>query len=174
MKKQEKLALTQELAERAARSTMVLVSEYRGVSVGEANELRRRLRAANSELKVAKNTLIARAIAETDYAALREKLGGQVALIFCFDDPAVVAKVVTSFNELGERFRLRGGVIGGKPLDAQAVEEIANLPPKPVLMARLLGALLAPATHLVRVLNEPGSALARLIDAIGKKQAAGA
>jgi large subunit ribosomal protein L10 len=153
---------------------MVLVSEFRGISVSEANELRRRLRAASGELKIAKNTLIARAVGDGAFAALRDQLGGPVGLVFCFDDPAVVAKAVTSFRELGERFRLRGGVIGGKALDARAIEELANLPPKPVLMARLLGVLQAPAARLVRVLNEPGSAMARLVDALGKKQAASA
>jgi large subunit ribosomal protein L10 len=174
MKKQDKVALMRQLAERAARSSMVLVSEYRGLSVNEANELRKRIRAARGELKVAKNTLIARAMSEGAFAALREQLGGPVGLVFCFDDPAAVTKAVISFKELGERFRLRGGVLGGKPLDARALEELANLPPKPVLMARLLGVLQAPAARLVRVLNEPGSALARLIDAVGKKQAASA
>jgi len=172
MNRQDKVVLTRELAQRAARSTMVLVAEFRGISVAEANELRRRLRAASGELKVAKNTLIARALGEGPFAALRDQLGGPVGLVFCFDDPAVTAKAVTSFRELGERFRVRGGVIGGKPLSPQEIEELANLPPIPVLMARLLGVLQAPATRLVRVLNEPGSALARLIDAIGKRHAA--
>ncbi|SRR5579875_3589820 len=174
MKRQDKVALTRELSERLARSTMVLVSELRGVSAVEANELRKRIREARGELKIAKNTLIARAIEGGPYEPVRSQLGGPVALIFCFGDPASVAKVVTASKELAERFRLRGGVMGGRPLSVQEIEELANLPPKEVIMARLLGLLTAPATRLVRVLSEPGNALARLLDAIGKKQGANA
>ncbi len=78
-------------------------------------------------------------------------------------------------RELGDRFKIRGGVLEGKPLTAAEISALASLPPREVLLAQLLGLLRAPATRLVRVLNEPGSALARLLDAVGKKtsQAAG-
>jgi large subunit ribosomal protein L10 len=96
-------------------------------------------------------------------------LGGPVGLIFCFEDPIAVAKTVTSFREAGDRFKVRGGVLEGKPLSREEVVELANMPPREVVLAQLLGVLQAPASHLVRLLNEPGSALARVIDAIGKK-----
>jgi large subunit ribosomal protein L10 len=64
---------------------------------------------------------------------------------------------------------VRGGVLDGKPLSAEEIQALAALPPREVILAQLLGLLMAPATQVVRLLNEPGSALARVIDAIGKK-----
>ena len=89
------------------------------------------------------------------------KLGGPVGLILSFDDPVELAKTVTSFKDLGEKFKLRGGVLDGKPLTAEEIQALATLPPREVILAQLLGLLQAPATQLVRLLNEPGSALAR-------------
>ena len=169
MKKEQKTAMVAALAERLGRANMALVSEYRGMTAAESTEMRRRVRAARGELRVAKNTLIRRAIKGTPFASLEEKLGGPVGLILSFEDPVTVAKTVTSYKELGEKFKLRGGVLDGKPLSAEEIQALAALPPREVILAQLLGLLMAPATQVVRLLNEPGSALARVIDAIGKK-----
>jgi large subunit ribosomal protein L10 len=169
MRKERKTELVAEIGENLGRAKMALISEYRGVTAAESTEMRRKLRAVRGELRVAKNTLIRRAITSTNFAGLDKDLGGPVGLILCFEDPVAVAKTVTSFKELGEKFKVRSGVLDGKPLTAQEIQALATLPPKEVIMAQLLGLLQAPATHLVRLLNEPGSALARVIDAIGKK-----
>jgi large subunit ribosomal protein L10 len=92
-----------------------------------------------------------------------------VGLILSFADPVELAKTVTGMRELGEKFKLRGGVLDGKPLSGEEIQALAALPPLEVIQAQLLGLIMAPATQLVRLLNEPGSGLARLIDAIGKK-----
>ena len=102
--------------------------------------------------------------------ALEAKLGGPVGLILSYADPVELAKTVSSFKELGERFKIRGGVLDGKPLTAAEIQALASLPPSEVILAQLLGLLQAPATQLARLLNEPGSALARVLDAIGKKK----
>ncbi len=169
MRKEQKTALVATLSERLKRANMALISEYKGITAAESTEVRRRVRAARGELRVAKNTLIRRAIKDTAFAPLEEKLGGPVGVILSFEDPVALAKTVTSFKELGDKFKLRGGVLDGKPLSAQEIQALASMPPKEVVLAQLLGLLQAPATRLVRLLNEPGSALARVIDAIGKK-----
>ncbi|HUO05080.1 MAG TPA: 50S ribosomal protein L10 [Candidatus Binataceae bacterium] len=174
IKKQQKTAVVEELSRGFSRASLAIVSEYRGVTAAESTEVRRRIRAVRGEMRVAKNTLVRRAIKDTAYAALDSHLGGQVGVILSYADPVEVAKVVTSFKELGDKFKLRGGVLGGKALTAAEVQALATLPPREVVMAQLLGLLNAPATRLVRLLNEPGSALARVIDAIGKKNGAGA
>ena len=92
-----------------------------------------------------------------------------MGVILSFEDPVAVAKTVTSFKEAGDKFKLRAGVLAGRPITAADVEALATLPPKEVVMSQLLGLLQAPGSQLVRLLNEPGSALARVIDAIGKK-----
>jgi len=174
MRKEQKSAVVDKLSGTFKNAKIALVSEYRGMTVAETTEVRRKLRAVRGELKVAKNTLIRRAIQDTAYKSLDDKLGGPVGLIISSEDPVEVAKTVISFKDLGDKFKLRGGVVDGAPVTAEEIQALATLPPKEVVMAQLLGLLNAPATRLVRLLNEPGSALARVIDAIGKKNGEGA
>lgn len=169
MRKEQKTALVAEIAEGLGRASIAIVSESRGMTAGEATEVRRKLRAVRGELRVAKNTLIRRALKDTAYSALDSKLGGPVGLVLSFADPIELAKTVTGMRELGQKFKVRGGVLEGKPLSAEEIEALASLPPREVVLAQLLGLLMAPATRVVRLLNEPGSALARVVDAIGKK-----
>jgi len=174
MKKSEKTALVEDLTQSFGRASIALVSEYRGMTAAESTEMRKRLRAVRGEMRVAKNTLIRRAIKGTTYEALDSNLGGQVGLILSYEDPVVLAKTFTSFGPLGDKLKLRGAVLDGKALTPAEVQALAALPPRAVIFGQLLGMLNAPATQLVRLLNEPGSYLARVIDAIGKKNGAGA
>jgi large subunit ribosomal protein L10 len=136
--------------------------------------MRKRLRAVRGEMRIAKNTLVRHAIKGTRFEALDTNLGGQVGLILSYEDPVVLAKTFTSFGPLGEKLKLRGAVLDGKALTPAEVQALATLPSREVIFSQLLGLLNAPATQLVRLLNEPGSYLARVIDAIGKKNGAGA
>jgi large subunit ribosomal protein L10 len=174
MNKAEKSTLVAQLAENFGRASIALLSEYKGMSAGESDDMRRRIRAARGEFRVAKNTLLRRAVKDTRFASLESQLGGSVGLILSYADPVELAKTVTSFKDLGEKFKIRGGVLDGRPLTPAEINDLANLPPREVILAQLLGLLQAPATHLVRLLNEPGSSLARLIDAIGRKRGADA
>jgi large subunit ribosomal protein L10 len=169
MRKEQKSAVVDKLSGTFKKATIALVSEYRGMSVAETTEVRRKLRAVRGELRVAKNTLIRRAIKGTGYASLEDKLGGPVGLIISTEDPVEIAKTVVGFKDLGEKFKLRGGVVDGQAISVAEIQALATLPPKEVILAQLLGVLQAPATQLVRLLNEPASQLARLVDAIGKK-----
>src|SRR6202158_3685095 len=99
MRKEQKTALVGEITEGLGRASIALVSEYRGMTAGEATEVRRRLRAVRGELRVAKNTLIRRAIKDTAFTALDDKLGGPVGLILSFADPVELAKTVTGMRE---------------------------------------------------------------------------
>lgn len=169
MRKDEKSAIVAQLAANFERASIALVSEYKGISAGQSDELRRRLRAVRGEFRVTKNTLVRRAIKDTRYAALDSSLGGPVGLILSYADPVELAKTVSGLKDLGEKFKVRSGVLDGKPLTAEEINSLALLPPREVIFAQLLGLLQAPATRLARLLNEPGSGLARLLDAIGKK-----
>src|SRR5271165_5708654 len=174
MRKEQKSAVVEKLSGAFRRATIAFVSEYRGMSVAETTEVRRKLRAVRGELKVAKNTLIRRALKDTGYTSLEDKLGGPVGLIISTEDPVELAKTVVGFKDLGDKFKLRGGVVDGAPVTVEQIQALATLPPKEVIYAQLLGLLQAPATQLVRLLNEPGSGLVRLLDAIGKKNGEGA
>lgn len=170
MKKSEKSELVGQLAENLGRASIALISEYKGMTAGESDDMRRRLRAINGEFRVAKNTLVKLAVKSTRFEALEANLGGPVGLIISYADPVEMAKTVTSFREFGDKFKIRGGVLDGKPLTAAEISALAALPPREVIFAQLLGLLQAPATRLARLLNEPGSGVARLLDAIGRKQ----
>ena len=169
MKKSEKTALVEDLQGSFGRASIALVSEYRGMTAAESTEMRKRLRAVRGEMRIAKNTLVRHAIKGTKYEALDTSLGGQVGLILSYEDPVVLAKTFTAFGPLGDKLKLRGGVLDGKTLTPEEIQALATLPSREVIFSQLLGPLNAPATQLVRLLNEPGSYLARVIDAIGKK-----
>jgi large subunit ribosomal protein L10 len=172
MRKDQKGTIVEGLAENLSRASIALISEYKGMTAGQSDDMRRRLRAVRGEFRVAKNTLVRLAIKDTRYEALGEKLGGPVGLILSYADPVELAKTVTSMRELADKFKVRGGVLDGKALSAEEVQALAALPPREVIFAQLLGLLQAPATRLARLLNEPGSAMARLLDAISKRPGA--
>jgi large subunit ribosomal protein L10 len=174
MKKSEKTALVEDLAKSFGRASIALISEYRGMTAAESTEMRKRLRAVRGEMRVAKNTLVRRAIKGTAYEALDSKLGGQIGLILSYEDPVALAKTFTGFGPLGDKLKLRAAVLDGKPLTPEEIQALAKLPSREVIFSQLLGLLNAPATQLVRLLNEPGSYMVRVIDAIGKKNGAGA
>ena len=169
MKKEEKNATVAELAEDFGRASIALISEYKGMKAGESDDMRRRIRGVRGEFRVTKNTLLRRAIKDTKFGPLDGHLGGPIGLILSYADPVELAKTVSSFKEFGEKFKIRGGVLDGKPLSPAEINELASLPPREVILAQLLGLLQAPATHLVRLLNEPGSTVARLLDALARK-----
>lgn len=174
MRKEQKGAVVAQLTENFGRASIALVSEYKGMTAGESDDMRRRIRAVRGEFRVTKNTLLRRAVKDTKFSALEGQLGGPVGLIVSYADPVELAKTVTSFKDFGDKFKLRGGVLEGKPLSAEEISALAALPPREAILAQLLGLLQAPATQLARLLNEPGSAVARVLDAIGKKVGAAA
>jgi len=157
------------LAEDFGRASIALISEYKGMKAAESDDMRRRIRAVRGEFRVTKNTLLRLAIKDTKFGSLDGHLGGPIGLILSYADPVELAKTVSSFKEFGEKFKIRGGVLDGKPLSPAEINELASLPPREVILAQLLGLLQAPATQLVRLLNEPGSTVARLLDALGRK-----
>jgi large subunit ribosomal protein L10 len=174
MNKAQKGTIVQRITDNLDGAKIALVTEYNGLKAGEADDMRRRLRAADSELAVAKNTLVRLAIKPTKFAALDTNLGGPIGLIVGYADPVEFAKTIGSFKDLGDKFKVRGGVLDGKPLTAEEISALAALPSREVIFAQLLGLLQAPATRLARLLNEPGSSLARLLDVLGKRAAEGA
>ena len=149
MKKEEKSATVAELAENFGRASIALISEYKGLNAGESDDMRRRIRAVSGEFRVAKNTLLRLAIKDTSFAALDSQLGGSVGLILSYADPVELAKTVSSLKDLGEKFKVRGGVLDGKPLSPEEINELASLPPREVIMSQLLGLLQAPASVVV-------------------------
>jgi len=164
LERAEKAAVVAALQEKLQRAQVTLLASPTGLTVAEVTQLRRQLRAAGGEFKVAKNTLARLAVAETSYAPIAPMLEGANALVFGYSDPVAVAKVLVKCAEDNKKLTIRGGVLAGKALAAEAVADLAKLPSREVLLAQLLGLLQAPASQLLRTINEPGARLARLID----------
>lgn len=168
VKKEDKARVVAELEQALAGARMVVVSEYRGMKAGDSDQVRRRLREVGAQWRVAKNTLLRRAFSGTVCQPLGQTLSGPVAVVFGLGDPVALAKSLGTLRDFGDKLKVRGAVLGGRPLSPGEIQELASLPPREVLLGRLCGLLLAPAQRLVRLLNEPASALARLVDAIAK------
>lgn len=150
--REKKETIVNEYVEKLRRSQAVIVSEYRGLSTKQLQGLRRDLRAAQSELAVSKNTLIARALTEVGLPAPEELLTGPVAVTFCYDEVAAPAKVLTKFAKDSKIMVLRGGLLGQSVFNAAGVQSLTELPSKDQLRAQVVGTLQSPISGLVNVL----------------------
>jgi large subunit ribosomal protein L10 len=165
----EKGSIVSELSERLNRSPFVLVTDYQRMNVNHFADLRGRLAATGAEVHVVKNSFLKRAMTDSGLPDVTDKLTGQTAVVTGERDVAPVAKILKNFIAEFKIAGLKIGVVDKSILSTQELEELAELPPRDVLLAQLLGLLLSPATQLVRLLNEPGSALARLLKAKTEK-----
>ncbi len=168
----EKASIVSDLSEKLKRSPFVLVTDYQHMKVGDFGELRNRLAPTGAEVHVVKNNFLKRAMSESGFADVSETLIGQTAVVTGEKDVAPVAKVLKTFATEFKVAALKIGLVDRAVLSTAELDQLADLPPRDVLLAQLLGLLLAPATRLVRVLNEPGSALARLLKAKTEKEGA--
>lgn len=163
LKRGQKEQWVAEIHAKLDRAEAVFVLDYRGLSVAEVNRLRKKLREANGELRVVKNTLLRRASAGTDSAALEDLFSGPTALVLAKADPVTPAKVLTDFVKDVPKLELRAAVLQGRRLTVADIERLAALPTLKELRAKLLGTLSAPAGRLVRLLATPGGQLARAV-----------
>src|SRR5436190_5094655 len=170
----EKASIVSDLSEKLNRSPFLLVTDYQRMKVDQFGELRNRLAPAGAEVRVVKNSFLKRAMADSGMPDVADKLSGQTAIVMGEKDVAPVAKILKMFGAEFKIAALKIGVVDKEILSTSDVEALAELPSRDVLLAKLLGLLLAPATQLVRVLNEPASAFARLLKAKGDKDEASA
>lgn len=161
----EKANIVADLAEKMKRSPFVLVADYQRMNVGHFGELRNRLTPVGAEMHVVKNSFLKRAMADSGFPDVGDKLTGQTAVVTGEKDVAPVAKILKAFAAEFKTTALKMGLIDRAVVSTADVEALADLPSREVLLAQLLGLFLAPATRLVRVLNEPASAFARLLNA---------
>jgi len=166
----EKANIVSDLSKDLRESSFVLVTDYQHMKVDDFSELRRRLAATGAEVHVVKNSFLKRAMADSGLAAENGELSGQTAVITGDKDIAPVAKVLKTFATEFKKAMLKLGFIDRTQVPTKQIEQIADLPPREVLMAQLLGLIQAPATRLARMLNEPASSLARLLKAKSEKE----
>lgn len=165
----EKASIVSDLSEKLNRSPFLLVTDYKQMKVDQFGELRNRLAPAGAEVRVVKNSFLKRAMADSGMPDVADKLIGQTAIVMGEKDVAPVAKILKMFAAEFKIATLKIGVVDKAVLSTSDVEALAELPSRDILLAQLLGLLQAPATRLVRILNEPASAFARLLKAKADK-----
>ncbi len=161
----EKIEVVETLAGKFARAPITILSDYRGLTVAEITEFRRKVTAAGGELVVAKNTLTKLAIKDKNQVVLEPMLAGPTALAFGYEDAAALAKAVDEFADKAEALELKGGVLDGDLLQPEQVKQLASMPSRDELRAQLLALMMTPATQLVRLLNTPATQLMTVLDA---------
>jgi large subunit ribosomal protein L10 len=165
----EKPTIVEDVKLRLNNSPFLIVVEYGGMNVNHFAELRNRLGGAGASLTVIKNTFLRRSIKDAGLPDLDAHLVGQTAFVVGEKDICASAKILKTFAAEFEKPTIRVAILDNVILETAQLIELADLPPKEVLQAQLLGLLLSPATKLVRTLNEPGASLARVLAAMAEK-----
>jgi large subunit ribosomal protein L10 len=167
----EKQFISKEYVNRLNGSPYFIVVDYRGLTVTNFTELRKRLRGAGSEVHVVKNSIFRVAAKEAGVADLAGVLAGQLAIVTGQKDVSAAAKVLKVFTTEFSKGSVQFGYLNNQRLENKDLMELADLPSLEVLRGRLLGTIQAPAGQLVRMINAPGSQLARVLQArVDKEQ----
>lgn len=171
MERAEKRDVVTALHDVIAKTGVVVVAHYAGLTVAQMTRLRSDMRSAGGQVKVAKNRLVKLALEGTDAKGIADLLKGPTCLAYSVD-PIAAPKVAVKFAKANEKFVILGGAMGTTVLDAKGVNSLADLPSLDELRGKLIGLLQAPASKIARTLNEPGAQLARVFAAYGNKEAA--
>jgi large subunit ribosomal protein L10 len=171
---EEKQAVVAEIGAQVAQAQAIVVAEYRGLGVAAMTDLRKQARGSGVYLRVLKNTLARRAVAETPFAGLSDKLVGPLAYGIS-SDPVKVAKVLHEFAKGNDKFVIKAGALANLVMSAKDVANLASMPSREELIAKLMGTMQAPIATFVRTLNEVPGRFVRTLAAVRdqkEKQAA--
>ena len=164
-----KAQVVEEVREAYERSSVAIVSEYRGLTVDEMTALRVEVRNAGAEIRVVKNTLAKRAAQGTDFEGLSDYLVGPTIIAFSAD-PVAPAKALSTFEKTHEKLILKGGVLNGKNIDTDGIKALAKLPSREVLLAKLMGTMNGPIQNFVGVLAAVPGSLVRVLDQVRQQK----
>ena len=168
---EEKKAVVAEVSAQVAAAQTVVVAEYRGITVEDMTKLRVKARKEGVYLRVLKNTLVRRAIADTPFAGISDQLVGPLAYGIS-NDPVAAAKVMHEFAKSNDKFVVKAGAMPNFVMSAKDVGNLASMPSREELLSKLLGTMQAPIAQFVRTLNEVPTKFVRGLAAVRDKQAA--
>ncbi|MBC2711631.1 MAG: 50S ribosomal protein L10 [Desulfosarcina sp.] len=168
----EKKRIADDLQGRFEKSTIVILTDYKGLDVSSMNALRRKLREANAEYQVAKNSLLVRASEGNDVTLIKDQFKGPSAIALSYDDPVAPAKVLTDFVKENKKFEIKVGVLNGKVIDFNGIKALSSLPSREVLLAQVLSAMNAVPTALVTALSDVPRRFMNVLQAIKDKKEA--
>jgi len=170
---EQKKAVVAEVADVANKALAAVAAEYRGLTVEEMTELRVKAREGGVFLKVAKNTLVSRAIEGTEYECMQESLTGPLLFAFSMEDPGAAARLVKDYAKTHDKLIARLVAVGGQLYGASELERLSSLPTYDQAISILMGVMKAPIEKFVRTLAEPHTKLVRTVAAVrDAKQAA--
>ena len=161
----QKKAVVSEVTQALSAAQAAVLAEYRGLTVAQITELRSEARNLGVDVRVVKNTLARRSVADSSCECLTEHFTGPV-MISSSEDPVAVAKVVSTFAKANEELKITIGAMNGELLDLTAIQALAILPGREELLATLAGTMAAPMTKLVQTLNEVPSKFVRTLAAV--------
>ncbi len=165
LNRQDKAAVIEEVSSMVAEAGSIIVAEYRGLSVQAVTELRANARKEGVQLRVLKNTLVRRAVAGTPYEGLSDKMVGP--LVYGFSaDPVAASKVLVSFAKKNDKLVIKAGAMPGSVLDVAGVEQLATMPSREELLAKLMATMNEPIAKFVRTLNEVPARFVRTVAAV--------
>lgn len=170
MNRDEKVTIVDELNGKFAKATLAIVTDYQGMQVSILEGLRRELKKNNAEIRVAKNTLLRRAVAGTSFEGIVDSCKGTTAVTVSYDDPVAPAKVVADFAKANPKLAIRVACMDGRLLSAADIIALSMLPSREVLLARLLSVMNGVPTAFVRVLNGVPCKLLYALNAVGSQK----
>lgn len=170
MARAEKVEQVELLKKKLQSARAAVLTDYRGLTVGQMQDLRARLRAQDVEYRVVKNTLACRAAVEAGHPEFEDVLKGPIAIAFGYEDIGAPARLLAEFiRQTRLRLDVVGGLVEGRVMNAEQVRQTADLPPREVLLAQLLGTLQSPITQLAATIQAPVQQLIGLLEAYREK-----
>jgi large subunit ribosomal protein L10 len=165
----QKKEVVAELTDVATSAMSLVAAKYDGLTVAHLTDLRVKARNNGVYLRVAKNTLVRRAVQGTDYECVTDALTGPLLYAFSKEDPGAAGRLIKDFAKTNDKLVAKVVSVGGKLYGAAELDRLASLPTRDQALSMLLGLLTQPATKLVRTLAEPAASLARAVRAVGER-----